>query len=291
MAWFFKSSMEREVDGLKRVPLLAQKRDVPGLIRMLGSEFSSVRDAAIKALGQAGDSSAVGPLLALFSKSEDWGERSSIAKALGGIADSKAVEPLIAALKNDSDDTVRFNAALALGFIGDTRATKDLLEILKQESDSTGRVHHAAGDALRRIKDPKAFDALCEMLTEDEITSSNFYQRVAVKLLGDIGDARAIPVLVRILVGADNIIAMDAAESLGKLGGDAAVDALMAALVRRGEYAAAAAAKSLGKIGDPRAVDALTHAQDRGGIVQRDAEAALKAINSRLVCAEESAQH
>ncbi|MDP3012079.1 MAG: HEAT repeat domain-containing protein, partial [Candidatus Hydromicrobium sp.] len=116
------------------VEILAEKRDVKGLIKALlyhKKDYFVVRREAAEALSKIG-LPAVEPLIAAL-KDNDWDVRKVAAEALGEIGDSLAVESLIAALK-DKDRDVHYNAAVALGKIRDIRAVEPLIAALKDKN-------------------------------------------------------------------------------------------------------------------------------------------------------------
>ena len=88
--------------------------------------------------------------------------------------------------------------------------------------------------------------------------------------LGDTHERRAVPALVELLKGPDDVLA---AASLGRIGDPAAVPALLAALHGRGGDSAAAAAEALGDSGDRRGVPYLIAALG-GSYVPLSSEAA-----------------
>ena len=114
-----------------------QPSAVQPLVELLTTEKeASVRAAAVGALGQIGDESAVPALTHVLSglsankkskKREDDFTMRSAAQALGEIRSRAGVEPLIAALTNETNSLeVRRAAAEALGSIGDSSATSAL---------------------------------------------------------------------------------------------------------------------------------------------------------------------
>jgi hypothetical protein len=130
--------------------------------RAITADDLAVRQAAVSALGQIGDTRAVEPLLARLEDQES-GVRQAAASALGQIGDTRAVEPWRARLE-DQESGVRQAAASALGQIGDTRAVEPLLARL-EDQDSWAR--QAAASALGQIGDTRARGALIGRLSAD----------------------------------------------------------------------------------------------------------------------------
>jgi len=133
---------------------------VQPLVELLTTEKeASVRAAAVVALGQIGDESAVPALAHVLSglspnkkskkREADFTMRSA-AQALGEIRSRAGVEPLITALTNETNPLdVRRAAAEALGSIGDSSATSALEAALASQDPYLAE---AARAALRRLR-------------------------------------------------------------------------------------------------------------------------------------------
>lgn len=154
---------------------------VPGLLDALTSDDARVRAAAVRALGEIGDPTAVSPLLHILIddadsdlrwaatgalgrigpaalpgllaalRDDNWKVRRSAAEALWSMADPQAVPGLIKALA-DRNDVVRQAVGGALVALGEA-AVPGLAEAL-QMGDDQGR--RAAADLLNRIDTPAA---------------------------------------------------------------------------------------------------------------------------------------
>ena len=229
--------------------------------------------------------------------------RRSAALSLGELRDSRGVEPLIAALK-DENPFVRKAAALALGEIGDSRAARPLVEGLKEAfiwartEDSPSGLHvwvdaqtsyytpqirtwHDVGVmhqmALRKIGSPTV-EPLAAELDDGDLEM----RRCAAKMLGQMGDVRAVGPLIEALGDVDYTMRLDVVRALDSLGwkpdnseagaaywtanqqwdkcveiGRLAVEPLIVALRFDDQHMRGQAAGALGKIRDPRAVEPL----------------------------------
>lgn len=227
---------------------------VKHLIAALRDKSHDIRRVAAEALGQIGDTLAVGPLiLALRDNNSEvrWAaaealgkigphwpqseaakrlvpdfiaalqdEDSSVseaAKALGQIGDVRAVDPLIMALR-DEDPDVRESAAEALGKIGDVRSVEPLITALRDEK---GYVCGAVGKALRQIApDWPQSEAAKRQVPEFIATLGDGNWRVrqaAAEALGQIGDARAVEPLMVALRDKDTAIYKAATTALDTL--------------------------------------------------------------------------
>lgn len=169
---------------------------IPCLTGILADPASDLRGAAAKALGTIGDSSAV-PALAAALKDPDIFVRREVADALGAIKPSTAPPELIAALSKEywTDDITIFVYPYKPG----------------QE--------HVA-DALGEIRDTASVGPLIEAL-EDPMLYDSVY-----RALGEIGDQRALPVLLAGLNSDDRSQRQSAAKALSKFNDKAVIPAL-----------------------------------------------------------------
>ena len=111
----------------------------------------------------------------------------------------------------------------------------------------------------------------------------------AAYTLGELGDKRAIKLLIEALITADDAdIRLNAAYSLGKSGDKRAIKPLIEVLSKDKEARVRfAAAKSLGLIGDEKTIEPLKNAlkdegKHVGDKVKDEAFVSLKNISSRI---------
>jgi HEAT repeat protein len=122
--------------------------------------------------------------------------RASVARLLGVVKDASSVQPLCDAvdLGGSDTDTAAMNKAIAqsLAAIGNPGAVPTLRRMLKAKD---GIVQVEAISALGALR---AKDAVAELIdkAKDDATEP-FVIKKALQALGDIGDARAVPVLVQ----------------------------------------------------------------------------------------------
>ncbi len=239
--------------------------------------MGSVRETAAEALGVLRDRRAVEPLIEALND-EDEEVRWKACWALGHIGDKKAVEPLIYLLNDDRWHVRRF-AASALGKIGDKKAVESLIHAL---NDEEWHVRKYAADALGNIGDERAVPSLLKAMRDED----NDVKWKAVVALGKMRSAAVEP-LIEAFGNEDWRIRGRAAEALGNIGDTRALEILINALVGRNKdknkYVRGRAAEALGKIGDERAVKPLTRAKDDEYIyVRTKAEEALKKMETAL---------
>ncbi len=124
--------------------------------------------------------------------------RAELAKALGELGDKSSVQPLTDAIDMGpaDSDTHRMNReiAQALGRIPDPAAIPPLLRLLKSKD---GYVQLEAIRSLGAQHAKEAVEPLVAMALDDSVEP--LINRKAVQSLGEIGDARAIPALVKMM--------------------------------------------------------------------------------------------
>lgn len=130
------------------------------------------------------------------------------------------------------------------------RDVKGLFRALVYRSDM--KLHQEAEKALERICDAGSVDVLLEVLNDKDRT----VRKTAAKLLGEIGDPRAVEPLIQ-KFQLNDFERDDFARSLGQIGDPRAVEPLIAALERS---SSAGVVKALGDIGEQRAIKPLASA-------------------------------
>lgn len=266
-----------------------ETKAVEPLIRALKDEDGEVRGHAIRALEKIGDARAVEPLIQTL-EDEYLGIRTSGIRALGAIGDARAVEPLNKALK-DEDHGIQMAAFYSLREIGNERAVDIIIQAL---SSHNWTVRVEAAETLDDLswkparEEQKTYYLIAkeewrEVIEEGKLSVLPLIQTLrvdcapvrkeAAEALGEIGDARAVKSLIRLLGDKDHIIyqrfdddsveisgsvQFAVADALGKIGDKMAVPALIQALRSRDFIATWSAVRALGNIGDVSAVDYLT---------------------------------
>ncbi|GAA2164246.1 HEAT repeat protein [Humibacillus xanthopallidus] len=175
-----------------------------------------------------------------------------------------AVEPL-ASVARDPRSPGRWYASEALSRVADPRAADALLAALGDESDV---VRKAAVAALGGMRDVRAVDPLLGILADprDDVRGA------AVAALGEIGDRRAVEPLVGELTGEWSGLAVDA---LGQIGDVRAVEALCQVMFDASWRPRWRAADVLGDLGDVRAVESLIRALLDEELAAKDAHDSL----------------
>ncbi len=204
---------------------------VPLLVELLNDPNPDVRQTAAMALGKIARPQAA---LVLVEKLRDPDPvvRRDSAWALGNLGDEVKGQVGIALVEKlgDPSDEVKTAAAQALGKI---RATPHIVErltaTLRQADVPTKR---AAVQALALLEAPASYRALVEALRDDDAR----VRQGAVAALGELADARALPLLRdRLRRDRDVGVRSEAAFRLGKFGDATVVSALKSAAADDGD--------------------------------------------------------
>lgn len=161
----------------------------------------------------------------------------------------------LASQLDNPDENARLNAAMELSRCSGDSAVTALAKGLK---DSSPKVRGCAAESLRLLRNPRAVDALLEVLLNDAEHDPAYY---ATKALAALATPKAVEGIILALDQRKGDIS-EIAFQLGELRARGSVDALMGALAdndreRVSDYARRHAVMALHKIGDRRAVPSL----------------------------------
>jgi HEAT repeat protein len=178
---------------------------VKPLIDLLDDMNPDVRQAAAEALVKIGGLNTMQQLIVALQDRNSY-VRESAAEILGKIS-NPALDPLMYALW-ESNWEVRIEAAKALGKLKNNRAVNSLIAVLNYEGrDTRSDITEGTGEITSSLAKP---------FTAAGMTQDIRLRIEVIKALGQIGDKRAIPALIRELKHWET--AQDAAEALEKLG-------------------------------------------------------------------------
>lgn len=291
--------------------------NVPVLVEAIETEPDVVQASAITALGRIGTPAAVAAL-ARFAHSEVTLTRRAVCQALQDVLPESypdAARVLIeigqsTLPKGPGDDPnmeVRRAAVTSLAVIQSPLSGEFLTD--RAANDPEEGIRNASVKTLGRIKYPGAVDALMQIYEVDDEKNRAW----AIEALGEIGDPRAVPTVLKALSDFHGVTRGKAAWSLWQLqqaqcvepvqqalaieqddmpsivmahvlvlaGQTEAVQYLEDQLIRgRTNMARAEAARALGEVGRRESVIALDRAfrEDRDGLVLRESSLAIKKL-------------
>jgi HEAT repeat protein len=196
------------------------------LLRALGDGDWRVRRAAANAMPEVAAAEISAPLFSLLA-SEHAGERNAAVKAFIKLG-AQVVETLVGGL-GVPDADVRNFCALSLGRIGEGSAVPALMEALEVEPDPN--VRYAIVEALGWLQDARAVPSLLAVLPEDACLAA-----AAASALGSIGCVEAVPALVEI--AGDPVIGGVVISALADIGDPRALPVMVAQTARLPRHAA-----------------------------------------------------
>jgi HEAT repeat protein len=205
-------------------------------------------------------------------KNKDKAVRALVAMALAEAATPEAVDPLVKLLEDPEVEVVRA-AAAGLGRTGDPRAAAPLFALLQRNPsmrqsvlDSIGRSTSAPGivkllettdnvdltrslvSTLKEMHDPRVADAFAKLLGHADAD----IKQTSALALAELGDARAVPVLIEQAQSPDRNTALDALDALAMVPSPEVADALIP-LLKDNPGRKAGLLKAIGKSGSPTA--------------------------------------
>lgn len=185
---------------------------LPRLREILKDDDPLVRMGAVLGIARIGGNSAVEPLIEVLKGDPNGGIRCCAAMELGESGVNRALEVLIATLE-DADPVVRFGASVALGDIGDASAVNPLSKLKAHSADRSVLLGATYG-LFKLTDDPSAIDFIVGALRDEDVN----VRANAVKLLGKMGDKKAVEPLIYCMAETGNI-RFYALEALKKLTG------------------------------------------------------------------------
>lgn len=125
--------------------------------------------------------------------------KAELARVLAKLDDPSSTQPLIDALELNATDrdahTANKEIVMALAEIGDAKAIPTLLKLLRSTRDNYTKIETI--DALGALKAKEATATLTNIATD--MSGEAFIQKKAIIALGNIGNAEAVPALVRMM--------------------------------------------------------------------------------------------
>lgn len=235
---------------------LGDARTVPFLLRAIEDGDAVVQQEAEDAMASLGKNALSALVQLLRSGKPPY--RAIAAQRLGDLADPRSIKYLIPSLL--SEDCQR-EVSEALHKIG-TPAVAPLVEYLKAEDPNLADVSSALQEQVARVLgklgDTRAVEPLIRIAGDQERDPR--LREEAVRVLGKLGDDTAEKTLIDALKdrkGNTPGIRAEAARSLGMLRSRAALTFLVDAMREPDDALRNYAIDALGEVGDPRAVEPL----------------------------------
>ncbi len=149
--------------------------------------------------------------------------------------DPQDVSDQIKILKKSKSDRQKVRSVENLQKIGTPEAMDGMLALLGETPRPSSQVIAAMAKVFGSAKSRTAVDALCEAIdlsvsggTDRATQDANTANKEIARALGDIGDPRAVPSLIKLLkVTRDNYVRIDTINALASLRDPAAVEVLM----------------------------------------------------------------
>ena len=235
---------------------LATLRDFEALEAVLEEQARSVTERPAWLLDAYDRLGLVDKYVTRLRTATKWRERAFAAELLGRVGNAQAVPVLLETVESTrtEDADVREIALRALARIGDPRAVAPLVEALQ----------HAEVWLVPRIADiltrhgALSIDPMIAFLGEPARHPARAW---AASILGEVGAARAFPVLVRVLSDLDDEVRAKSASALGRLGDRRAIAYLLEHLLSDpAPFVRARIAHALGQFDEPDVIDCLVRA-------------------------------
>ena len=245
---------------------LRDSRATHALIDSLAEKSLTIDTA--NALGQIGDPQALDGLLKLVGD-EDASVRQAAVNALNSLAVSSMSERIIPLL-NDPDPNVRESAAKIAGYFGYPESAGALLELTGDENE---RVRSAVIEHLPFVEDERVLDVLFRALKEETAN----VRAAAARALGNMDGSEVVQRLIEGLSDEDVWVRYFCARALGRLRSGASVEALKRVVEQeKFNHVRIAALDSLGQIGGEGVAEAVSEfVRDDDPDVARAAQGAL----------------
>ncbi len=163
------------------------KGAVQAVVPLLRSDDAPVRNLSMDILREVGAQDF--PSLVELVHDEDPDIRIFATDILGSTDSFMAVDPLCDALLKDPEVNVRYQAAVSLGDLANPAAARCLNKAMQDDE----WVQYAVIEALAKIKHSSSVDALVKALN----TSSDLVASMIVDALGEMGNIKAVTMLLR----------------------------------------------------------------------------------------------
>ena len=179
-----------------------RKRGGPAdrLLQALGHKDPQTQFLAAEGLARGGRGEGLSVLLSAVDFMTDLSLRQRAVRAMGELGDARALDTLLR-LANESGHALQQEAAEALGHLGRSGAADEIFKLLERFARGTGPVAANALRGLRWLDTPAGW-----RVVRDRAADDNFAGRdAAVELLGYNDDPATRDLLLRLLIEAGDI--------------------------------------------------------------------------------------
>ncbi len=207
--------------------ILSGDADDTSMTDFLHNPDKDIRKRAVEVLGLAADPKSpnldrtISTLIGAM-KDSDPTVRAAAIDALGATKDARVFQPVADALK-DSDWNVRFEVVDALSQIHDERVIAPLLDAA---GDADKTVRASAHDNLEGIASAQGTFAKPDDFASRLNDPNADIEMTAAECLGLMRDARAVPVLMKLITSKDPEVKLNAVKGLGEAGDRSALPML-----------------------------------------------------------------
>ncbi|HNC99517.1 MAG TPA: HEAT repeat domain-containing protein, partial [Myxococcota bacterium] len=245
-------SLDSAARAYEALRALRDPQAIDLLIAATTYEEAFIRWGAIEALGNMRAEPALSALIDAARHPEE-ATRQHAVTALGKLGCPEAIQ-IITTRLNEPNWQMRVTAAQALGSIRAAEHPEEVaLPLLTALHDSTPQVREAAGNMLTQLP-----PAAGEILTSAFNGADAWTRRQLARALGEIGFARAIPLLENLALDDDDVqVRLSAAQSLAKLHHPRGETIILRTLNAPSAQTRTWAAIALGNIGNPKAIPSL----------------------------------
>ncbi len=284
------------IEALER---LGDPRSIAPLVGRIDDSRSAIRRSVVKALGSLGTDAAVSALI-LALRDSDARVRLAVVAALGRAKDPAAVDALATRLQDDPDIDVQVSVLHALAEIQSPRAVALLVDQLSSRrtelsSEALGLMLDFSPSAAQEMIDclasrqreqaqaegcARSLGAMGSPESYSKIMAAwqtrTIGARAALAAFGQLGDSRALPVVLEQLSSSDGLVRLAAVQAAGRLldasePDGRAVEPIIVALrgARQRPEETNALITLLGKTRAPRAAETLAAAAASGPLRTR----------------------
>jgi HEAT repeat protein len=165
---------------------------------LMSTQYSSLRQEAIKVVCNIGDFETNSKLVALLSDERlNVSMRWNIADALGTLGERSVASDLMRLLSDERLNVfIRWNIAVALGRLGEPSVAEDLVQKLSDER-LNAELRKGIADALGALGEPSVAPDLVQLLAVDQQDVD--LRRCIADALGALGEPSVAPDLVQLL--------------------------------------------------------------------------------------------